>query len=363
MNPCTIMKPSGTASDRGASGNGGPSVDLGISDAAGEIVFPRRQASIISPLRYPGSKRRHASYVGELLRLNGLRPRLYVEPFAGGASVALQLLNNDLVEAIGLDEKDPLVASFWRVAFFDSKWLVDAVRQISVTLERWDYYRSTPLRTERDQAIACLFLNRTSFSGILARRAGPIGGRAQVSQYRIDCRFPRETLVRRIEQAATLADRVQFVECADWHETIHKPSEFGLQARDIFYYLDPPFFHKAKNLYRFAFGQEDHVKLQQSLMDIDSPWLLSYDPAEAIIQLYSQNGHGPTHLQLLYTASGNGKPAEAQEVIMTNVNHLPDGTRLWRSSAEWRQVRAPRGESGDAVGTQHKGTACEGGEV
>jgi len=59
--------------------------------------FSRREASILSPLRYPGAKRRLAGYVAEVLRLNSLRPKVLVEPFAGGASVFLQLLNDDLV--------------------------------------------------------------------------------------------------------------------------------------------------------------------------------------------------------------------------------------------------------------------------
>src|SRR5438034_2267238 len=64
----------------------------------------RREVSILSPLRYPGAKRRLSGYIAEVLRLNGLRPKLFVEPFAGGASVALELLNRDLVDQIALAE-------------------------------------------------------------------------------------------------------------------------------------------------------------------------------------------------------------------------------------------------------------------
>lgn len=58
------------------------------------LPINRRQASIISPLRYPGAKRRLSGYIAETLKLNSLRPKLLVEPFAGGLSVALQLLND-----------------------------------------------------------------------------------------------------------------------------------------------------------------------------------------------------------------------------------------------------------------------------
>src|SRR3990172_9047721 len=149
----------------------------------------RSEASILSPLRYPGAKRRLCGFVSEALKLNGLKPRLLVEPFAGGASVSLQLLNDGIVENVALAERDPLVASFWRVVFFDSEWLIDRVRRVRLTLEQWDHFKNNPGTTDRDRALACLFLNRTSFSGILAPGAGPIGGREQRSAYQLDCRF------------------------------------------------------------------------------------------------------------------------------------------------------------------------------
>ena len=75
-------------------------------------ALDRREVSILSPLRYPGAKRRLSGYIAEAFRLNGARPALFVEPFAGGASVALQLLEDDLVDEIALGDRDPLVASF-----------------------------------------------------------------------------------------------------------------------------------------------------------------------------------------------------------------------------------------------------------
>ena len=69
-----------------------------------------------------------------------------------------------------------------------------------VTPERWDYWRSrrsTDL-ADREMAVKCLFLNRTTFSGILHGRAGPIGGRRQVSRYDIGCRFNKAALECRL---------------------------------------------------------------------------------------------------------------------------------------------------------------------
>jgi len=313
----------------------------------------RREVSILSPLRYPGAKRRLAGYVAEVLHLNSLRPKLFVEPFAGGASVALQLLNDDLVESVGLGEKDPLVASFWKIVFRDPEWLIEELESIEVSVDNWRYFRSGKFRSNREKALACIFLNRTSFSGILAPSAGPIGGYSQASEHKIDCRFTISTMVKRIRQAARLGDRVKFVDCADWRETFEKVAGMGYGLQEVFYYLDPPFCRKARRLYRFYFKTEDHNLLHDALTRLDQPWLLSYDPAELILQLYSQNGHGPRHVDLLYSASGNGNRVEAREVIITNLPHLPKETRLWRSSEEWR-VPGSKGNPRKALARQGK---------
>ena len=97
-------------------------------------TFLRKGIPIISPLRYPGSKRRLAAYIEETLRINSLRPKLLVEPFAGGASVALQLLHKGAVERAVLGEKDPVVASFWKTVFYDSEWFIQEIERLAVTL-------------------------------------------------------------------------------------------------------------------------------------------------------------------------------------------------------------------------------------
>ena len=296
----------------------------------------RKNASILSPLRYPGGKRRLVGYVGEVLRLNRLRPKLYVEPFAGGASVALQLLNDGLVERVGLGEKDPLVASFWRTVFWDHEWLIKKVRAWEPSLPEWERLKAWAPTRRRDKAIKCLFLNRTSFSGILSDTAGPIGGRSQESEYGIGCRFPQERIVRRIEQAAALGDRVAFVQTGDWTRTIARAAEEGLEADEVFFYLDPPFFKKADRLYRYYFDEAGHRALRDGLAELESPYLLSYDAAPEIEALYDGWEGGVGRVGLLYSATGSENLQEADEFVVTSLPDLPSATRLWRTQLEWR---------------------------
>jgi DNA adenine methylase len=293
----------------------------------------------VSPLRYPGAKRRLAGYIAALLELNDLKPKLFVEPFAGGASAALELLAGGHVERVALGERDSWVASFWKVLFFDTDWLIDRVEQMAVSLRQWRHFKRGGFRSDRDRALACLFLNRTSFSGILSPTAGPIGGHTQNSDYKIDCRFTRATLVRRIERVAELRDQVEFVHAGDWSATIERAQATKYDDADVFYYFDPPFYHKAEKLYRFAFDTDDHTALRDQMVTLNSPWLVSYDPAVEIIKLYSQRsvaGRQIGHLDLLYSAAASVFPNPVREVVITSVTKLPVETRLWRSAREWR---------------------------
>jgi len=174
----------------------------------------------LSPLRYPGSKRRLAEFIKQALVINHLSPQLYVEPFVGGASIALELLKNNLVEKVILIDLDPWVASFWRVLFFDTEWLIEKIKQTEVTLEVWDELKSGEHKTVRDMAWACFYLNRTSFSGILDKNVGPLGGRAQTSAYKIDCRFPKDALIQRIIEAASYRERIHGIWNCSWQAGI-----------------------------------------------------------------------------------------------------------------------------------------------
>lgn len=304
----------------------------------------QRDRVVLSPLRYPGGKRRLVPYLAAALAENSLKPDLFVEPYAGGASVSLELLYLDLVGRIVIGDADPMVNAFWETVAADVDWLCKQIESIPLDLETWERMKRMRFRSRKNLALACLYLNRTSFNGALHRHAGPIGGKTQASEYDIGCRFPRERLISRLRSCAKLADRIEVVPAQDAMLTVRQSREKA--RRDdisVFFYLDPPFWAKSRYLYRRSFNEQDHERLADQLHWIKDPFLLSYDPAPEIIELYT--GHSATtvaEIELLY--SGSSRSA-GTEIVISNVTTLPAETKLWRTSREWQDARRAAAEA------------------
>jgi len=319
-----------------------------------------------SPFRYPGAKSGLAPVIGELVNSAEKsigRPQLLVEPFAGGASTALRLVGSGMVERVLLADIDPLVARFWQVAAADTEWLIDRMWSEPVTLDRWDYWRSwRPSRlSDRDVAMKCLFLNRTTFSGILHGRAGPIGGRRQVSEYKIDCRFNKKSIEQRLRFVGDLykTNRIVDVWCKDWHATLSDVAEWypQLLPNRIIAYLDPPYLDRSSRLYARSFdpgggygsrdardpgewsGSAEHYRLAEYLRRMAQfRWILSYDNHPLLTTdtgLYAAKQMTPSSedsyllntrswriskrlVKLRYTVTSNG-PSQKEELLITTL--------------------------------------------
>ena len=231
------------------------------------------------------------------------------------------------------------------MVFDDSEWLCERVRDIEIDLDLWRELKRREHATDRQRALACLVLNRTSFNGSLHDNAGPIGGHAQTSKYKLDCRFPRNRLIARIERCAELAPKVKDVKTTDAISVMRD------LTTDDFAYLDPPFWLHGGRLYRRHLDQTGHDRLADAVADLTVPYLLSYDAAAEILAIYKEHNVRTDRVELLYT--GSQRTAE-EELVMTNLEQLPVNTRLWRTNAEWTVSRANgNGRGPDACRATH----------
>lgn len=325
-----------------------PGAEAPITGAAIRAAVPaahptrgvyRQHEPVMSPLRYPGAKRRMVGYVADTLAENNVDPQLFVELFAGGASVAIQLLADGVVEAIGLVDRDVRVASFWKSVFWDRDWLLDQIDSVPLDLATWRAMR-TPGSSRRAQALACIYLNRTNFSGIIAPRAGPLGGTRSFDATQFACRFPRETLRRRVRTLSGLAGKVRFVWSLDWHQAlgrIRRSQADGRLPRSGFYFLDPPFFHKAERLYSHWFTASGHRRLRDALVAMSpatEPWLLTYDSLPDVRELYGDGASVLTIDRFYTTSKLTGQRPMFAEAVATNLATLPSPVRLARGGSE-----------------------------
>jgi len=246
---------------------------------------------LYSPLRYPGGKARFAPFITEVMRVNGLENGHYLEPFAGGAGVALELLFDGHAVHVHINDLDPAVHAFWMAATSDPEGLMRLLHDTPITMDQWHYWRSVmldqgpgPSITQR--GFATLFVNRTNRSGIL--KGGVIGGKAQTGSYKLDARFSKEMIAARLERIALNADRIS-VYCEDAFLLLSRASEF-LPEKSLIY-LDPPYYVKGRGLYRNFYNHDDHLQIAGLLQSqaFERPWVVSYDSAPEICEMYSQN--------------------------------------------------------------------------
>lgn len=249
----------------------------------------------LSPLRYPGGKRSFAPFIGKILQKNGLEGVRYLEPYAGGGGAALELLRIEAVSSISINDKDPAVYWFWRSAIDHGDEFVRLVQSVELSVREWKKQREI-LRSRQEGfelGFAAFYLNRTCMSGVIKRCGGPIGGYDQSGKYKIDCRFHRESLAAKIRFLSENRERIHVsqLDAIDFLKKNESPKS------DSFFYLDPPYYHKAAELYLNAYEHSDHEKLRDFLFDQfhDHYWLLSYDHCPEVLELYRHNHHGSFH--------------------------------------------------------------------
>ena len=163
-----------------------------------------------SPLRYPGGKRRLAPAIVRLFKENNLKGVEYIEPYAGGASLALTLLFGGHASIIHINDLSRPVYAFWHSVLNRTQELCDRIEQSPVTIEEWEFQRE--VYGDRNSAdlfdlgFATLFLNRTNRSGIIG--GGVIGGKRQAGAWTLDVRFNKPDLVKRIKDISQHKSRI-----------------------------------------------------------------------------------------------------------------------------------------------------------
>ncbi|WGE48093.1 DNA adenine methylase [Actinobacillus equuli] len=265
---------------------------------------------IYTPLRYPGGKSKFSSNIKKIIEDNGLYGH-YIEPYAGGAGVALDLIFNSYCKEIHINDFDIAIYNFWNSIISYPCEFIKLIESTPVTIDEWKKQRyilndfnNTPNKYScLEHGFATFFLNRTNRSGIL--KAGVIGGLTQNGVYKLDCRFNKKSLISRIEKIADIAEYIHVynLDALDWLTNIDKKV-----PKNSLIYLDPPYYIKGQGLYRNYYTHDDHILISKELTKIKTPWVVSYDNHPEIKNIYSE--YRQREYELNYSAQNKIKGTE-----------------------------------------------------
>lgn len=262
----------------------------------------------LSPLRYPGGKDKTYYYIKHIVNTNNLST--YIEPFAGGAAVALRLLINHDVKKIIINDYDRGIYALWNTIINQPELLIQLIQDTPIDMNQW--YIQREIQKQKDHidelslAFSTLFLNRTNRSGII--KAGVIGGKNQDGSYKLDCRFNKEAIIKRIKLIASYSNQIKVCnyDAKDFIDAEIK------KTRNSLTFFDPPYYDKGPDLYTNFYSHEDHVELAKTIQSKmrNRYWILTYDIASQIEDLYRKQVY--TKYYLNYSIA---TPTKGQEFM------------------------------------------------
>ena len=269
-----------------------------------------------SPLRYPGGKAKIINFMKEFIKLNYDKPPVYVEPYVGGASVALSLLIDGYAKKIYINDNDFGIYSFWKSILEYTEDFIDCIKKTPITMDSWNIqkniYNNMDNYSLTEIGFATFFLNRCNYSGII--KGGPIGGKKQLGTWKIDARFNKVELIERISKIAKYKNYIKLYN----EDTLLLLKRHNRYFEQCLLYLDPPYFNKGYQLYNNHYKKDDHAKIANIVKKLKGQWIVSYDNAPEIVDLYSFV-ENPIEFSISYSA---GKNKNGKEIMFVSKQSL-----------------------------------------
>lgn len=282
-----------------------------------------------SPLRYPGGKGKITRFISNIVEMNGLTGT-YVEPFAGGAGVAINLLLSNKVNNVIINDLDSSVYAFWDSVLNSTNDLIKMIEEVPFDFydsinkltpsekfsywksnqDRLNFYRKKDSTHGLNEAFHFFMANRMNVSGIID--GGPIGGKNQNGKYDITSRFNKKKLISKIEKISQQSNRILV---KNMEATYFLNKYFEILDKDTLYFIDPPYFNQGKSLYSHFMTETLHRDISYILNDNNFVnkinWVLTYDTAPQIYELYKSGKNiNKYKYEINYSANKRGKFSE-----------------------------------------------------
>ncbi|MGC1058617.1 DNA adenine methylase [Pantoea agglomerans] len=279
-----------------------------------------------SPLRYPGGKTAIFDIISTIADENNIKPCNYAEPYAGGAGLALTMLFSGYASNIYLNDIDRSIWAFWYSILNNCDDFIKKIESTDITIDEWHKQRDIQNNKTKaslfDLGFSSFFLNRTNRSGIILK-AGVIGGLSQNGKYTLDCRFNKIDLIRKIKKIKSFEGKIHISN----EDAIDFMSNFERKnVTNPLLCIDPPYFEKGSSLYTNFYEKDDHSKLRDIITSLKSPWILTYDNADEIRELYKN--HDCFNFDINYSAANK---RVGKEILVKSKNiSLPTSLNIER---------------------------------
>ena len=221
--------------------------------------------------------------------------------------MALSLLYGEYVRRIHINDLDHGIYSFWMAARDRTSDLCRRIQQAKIDMAEWQRQKEVQLDPEADEldlAFSTLFLNRTNRSGIIS--GGVIGGKEQSGKWKIDARFNKDDIIRRIERIGRWGSRIEIYNL-DGIEFLKRVA-MKLPKQSVLF-LDPPYFIKGQELlYTNYYGTRDHQLLAAAIGEAYAHWIVTYNNTDMIRLLYKE--YRSIEYDISYSAQGRYRGPE-----------------------------------------------------
>ena len=234
-----------------------------------------------SPFRYPGGKTWFVPRLREWLISQPKRPKLIVEPFAGGGIISLTAIFENLAKTALMVELDEDVAAVWQTIIDgEAEWLASRILNFEMSRENAINEINIHRKLTKEKAFQTIIKNRTFHSGILAAGAGFLkngeSGKGVLSRW-----YPT-TLAKRLRAINLMRDKLRF-EHGDAFDVLKRYKD----DEEVVFFIDPPYTAGGKKagsrLYtHFAL---DHEALFAACGKLKGDFIMTYDNAEEVKNL------------------------------------------------------------------------------
>lgn len=241
-----------------------------------------------TPLRYPGGKSRFTKFFIDKINIENRKNAIFVEPYCGGAGVAMNLLIGGFADRVYLNDFDRSIYAFWHSILNYTDKFINKIRATDVNISEWK--RQKKIQRGHDEksdlfqlGFSTFFLNRTNYSGIIS--GGPIGGYGQSGFYKLNCRFNKEELIGRIRLISTYKNNIKIYN-KDAVKFLGLKTISNLPVKNTIFYIDPPYYFKGPMLYKNNYSHADHTELSELIKKRRGNHVVSYDDVKEIRELY-----------------------------------------------------------------------------